>query len=331
MKSVIVFSIALTVCACNLPSRKDIVNELNKANKSAPVASVAPKGWQYTYSIDKMTSDTIFNACAGANEKLDFKFPYNGGSTATLIVYFSNGFNDLALAVSKGQFDLDFGVQNVRIRFDNEKPLTVKCQQPVDRSSQLLIFSNTDTLISELRKAKKILVEATFYREGTRIMEFDAGELVWKHFTVKPKTTKKVEKTEGANKGTKVNVNYSTQSYSSNGQDEDMQKLTNDVNKMVENAKKQMTAAKEGTDNPEIQAREIVDRDKGTVTLVCKYHNKGNAEKTVTLNAKFYNNQDKVVAIRSVTITCSGNASVTSQIMADGLGSDYKTYKLDIE
>jgi hypothetical protein len=181
MNRIILFFFALTVCACNLPSRKDIVNELNKANKSAPVASVAPKGWQYSYSIDRMTSDTEFAAEATSKDKLDFEFPYNGGSTATLYVIFKDHANYLGLKVSKGSFSFEDGIQNLRIRFDSEKAFTVKSGKLMDGGLNALGFYSADSLISKLKKSEKVLIEAAFYREGTRIMEFDAGKLVWRH------------------------------------------------------------------------------------------------------------------------------------------------------
>ncbi len=163
-----------------------------KQVKSDGIADSVNFHWQYGYEIDKMTSDTIYTAYALAKELLDFKFPYDGGVTANLILCCKNDTNYLTVAIAKGQFHFDVNEVDVRIRFDNEKPLTVKCYRSTDGTSQNIWFrESADSLMAKLKKCQKILVEASFFNDGSRIMEFDAGNLVWHHGEADIKKTKK--------------------------------------------------------------------------------------------------------------------------------------------
>jgi hypothetical protein len=327
MKRLLVFVFAVTVIiSCNFPNRDEALKQFKAAMQQASSNSNTAnddynKSWIYTYQIDKMTSDTAYKADVMAKERLQFAFPYSEGGLANLFVSYSDSVNNMGLHITNGQFESDNSIVIVEIRFDNEKPLNIKTDMKVFEHERVLFFRNANELIEKLKKAKKVLVEAPFYEEGTRIMEFNVSKLVWNY--------KDAVKKEAV-KNTKVSASSNSSSLDEVFQ-ESYKRHLKEIKATVNASYSSYSTNNNSNDLPQVQTREIIDRDNGTVTLICKYHNTGDKEKNVTLNAKFYNNDGDVVATKSVSLTCSGNASITSQIVADGLGKDYKTYKLDVE
>ena len=136
--------------------------------------------WNFQEQIDKMTSNKIKFASIEANELLYFDFPYDGGSIATLTIRKKDGVNNIYLSISKGQFILtNFNNGYLRIKFDNEPPIKYSILMPSDYSSDVIFINSSNTIISKLKKCKKIIIEAEFYDEGNRQMEFDVNGFKW--------------------------------------------------------------------------------------------------------------------------------------------------------
>lgn len=114
-----------------------------------------------------------------ADKELEFEFPYNGGSVATFFVRKKEGDTDTFLSVSKGQFmDTALG-GSFRIKFDDNPPKKYSFSGAADHSSDVIFFNSSKAIIAELKKAKTMLIEATFYNEGSRTIEFDVSGFEW--------------------------------------------------------------------------------------------------------------------------------------------------------
>ncbi|SFF40631.1 HIRAN domain-containing protein, partial [Spirosoma endophyticum] len=88
--------------------------------------------WDYYDGEDKMGSK-VHTAAIAASDLLNFKFPYNGSSVATLIVRKNKGATDIQLRVSKGQFVInavDGGT--ARVKFDGGSPVTFSLSGAAD-------------------------------------------------------------------------------------------------------------------------------------------------------------------------------------------------------
>lgn len=155
-------------------------NNDSDVEKNKPTETFTPKIWDYFESTDKMTSKPVKYATIDANELLTFKFPYEGGSTATLVLRKKNGVNDAYIKVSKGQFKSNFDGTNSRVRFDENKASTYSMGESSDGSSDILFFNNANRLISGLKKAKTMKLEIEFYDEGIRVIEFNVTGLNWR-------------------------------------------------------------------------------------------------------------------------------------------------------
>lgn len=135
--------------------------------------------WQFSEDVDKMTSKKVNYASIQANEELDFKFPYDGGSIATLTIRKKDGVNDIYLNVSKGQFNSSYDGGQIRIKFDNESPKNFSFSSASDGSSDIIFINSTKTIISKLKVTKTIIIEAEFFNEGLRQIEFDVDGFKW--------------------------------------------------------------------------------------------------------------------------------------------------------
>lgn len=149
---------------------------------SVDTGEVAPVSkWVYSDEEDKMTSKKKYYAVLTANDELVFDFPYDGGSVASLMIRRKRGEDNALLKVSKGQFIHDYEGGSIKVRFGNSKPSTYAISRPSDQSSDLVFIDNASRFISNLKKYKKLLIEAEFYNEGVRQIEFNIEGFKWDH------------------------------------------------------------------------------------------------------------------------------------------------------
>jgi hypothetical protein len=87
-------------------------------NTSSETASTSK--WNYEEETDKMTSGKKFYASIESNNKLEFEFPYDGGSTGKITVRNTEKSNEVLLGISKGQFNTNLDGTPVKVRFDEK-------------------------------------------------------------------------------------------------------------------------------------------------------------------------------------------------------------------
>ena len=135
--------------------------------------------WNYSEEVDKMTSKKVLYASITAKEELEFEFPYNGGSVASLTIRRKDGANDIYLRVSKGQFNSTFDGGQVRMKFDQKDPKKYSFSPASDASTDVIFLNATKDIISKLRSSKTLIIETEFFNEGLRQIEFDIAGFTW--------------------------------------------------------------------------------------------------------------------------------------------------------
>lgn len=153
-------------------------------SSSTTTTETIPSAWKYSEEEDKMTSKKNFYAQVDAKDELDFKFPYNGGSVATLgIIKRSTGATDMALSVTKGQIMAAHGLGNgkISIRFDDSAAQTMGVTGAADGSSNIVFFQGAPKLLAKLKTAKRVFIQAEFFDNGSAVMEFNTAGLEWNH------------------------------------------------------------------------------------------------------------------------------------------------------
>jgi len=145
--------------------------------------SIPVSNWEYSSDIDKMTSDTVFDASLPAKEELQLQFPYNGGSVATVNVKKKGGENSVFLYVTKGQLIAANAMGNgtIKARFDNDKPEQYSVVGASDYSPNYVFINSESKFIAKMKKAKRLILEAEFFNDGSRQMEFNIEGLSWEH------------------------------------------------------------------------------------------------------------------------------------------------------
>ncbi len=148
------------------------------------IMAVSPSSgfpWRYDSSYDRMRDEQTKLAYIQSNTMLHFGFPYQGGSLASLILQ-ENKHQGLivALQVDKGQFNCS-AVERciVYAKFDTGKVLTFHGEPPADGRASIVLITPAAKVVSLLKKSKQLTLEAEFYQEGTRQIEFDVTGLEW--------------------------------------------------------------------------------------------------------------------------------------------------------
>lgn len=180
----IIIGIIVAVSTGKTESKTDRVEPVTDSSRHAITTQTAAPAsrWEYTQQEDKMTSNTEYYADIEANDELQLKFPYAGGVTATLHVRKKEGKNEVYLRLSKGQLIAANGLDDaVRLRFDDERPGIYGVTGAADYSSEVIFFDSPTKIISKLKKAKRLIVEAAVFDNGTQIMEFNTDGFVWNH------------------------------------------------------------------------------------------------------------------------------------------------------
>lgn len=147
----------------------------------APGPAVAA-GWEYSTNIDKMTGKKTLHAVIQSTNSLSLQFPYRGANFGRLVVRQHPKYGtDVIANVDKGQILCrSYDGCSISVRFDSAKPMTFSAIPPEDHSSDTLFLQNAQRFIASARKAKRILVQLTFFHSGTQVLEFEVDEpLKW--------------------------------------------------------------------------------------------------------------------------------------------------------
>ena len=135
--------------------------------------------WNYSTSSDPM-GGTIKNAYILSLNEINFQFPYQGSQRATLTLRNHPRYGkDVILGLNKGQFLCGYPKCQVTVRFDNGKPQKYSAAEPADHSTNTLFINGYAKFLENLKKSKKLYIEAIFYQEGSKVFEFDIEDLAW--------------------------------------------------------------------------------------------------------------------------------------------------------
>ena len=143
------------------------------AAPTEPTAAPTVAGWQYT------RSGTTHKATITSPTRLQFAFPYEGGSTATLTLRQRNGSTSVYIEVSKGQFNRSFQGGSARVRFDNRPAESFELLAAENGRANILFFGDEQRLIQRIRAARQLVVDIDFAGQGIRRIPFPTAGLVW--------------------------------------------------------------------------------------------------------------------------------------------------------
>jgi hypothetical protein len=171
------------------PNQTSDVSETEGANTTSANATdtdtnidaqPVPSGWDYTDTFDQVRDATIYHASVDSQNSVDFQPPYEGGSILTMTVRKHPAYgDDVIFKISKGQFVCHSEDCTGTINFGSG-PQPLSLSEPDDNSSDTLFAADSNQLIDQLKKSKKVIIELPFYEEGYRQFEFETKKtLVW--------------------------------------------------------------------------------------------------------------------------------------------------------
>lgn len=138
--------------------------------------------WQYSDEVDKMTSKQIYFANIDATEEFKLKFPYEGGSTPSIMVRRKNGETNVIFGVTKGQFMPGVDGETIKVRFDDNPAEEFHCAGSDDEDSRYLFIEQATRFVKRLKASKKALIEVEMYDNGMQLAEFNTAGFVTDNF-----------------------------------------------------------------------------------------------------------------------------------------------------
>ncbi len=136
--------------------------------------------WNYHELPDQMGRGTIRMANVLSVNEIEFGFPYQGSQRGILQLRIHPEYGkSVILTIHRGQFLCGLDECVVLVRFDEGKPQTYRASEPTDNSTTYIFLHPYDRFLTGLRKSKKVYIEAQFYQEGSRVIEFDTSGLKW--------------------------------------------------------------------------------------------------------------------------------------------------------
>ncbi len=129
-------------------------------------------GWQYSDAQDKMGRGSIRMARLSSDNTVSFRFPYSGEQRAELVVRSNSSGNDVLLLLRKGQFVCGSGECSVNVKFDDNAIQKYKATTADNGATNVLFIKNYKQFVRNLKTAKSLLIEASFYQEGQHVFNF---------------------------------------------------------------------------------------------------------------------------------------------------------------
>lgn len=140
----------------------------------ALIASAASAQWEYNTRADKMTGKTKHITGVVSTNSLNLAFPYAGTNYGRIIVRQEDGkAPEVFVTVDEGQILCRLSDCSLRVRFDENQPIRMSGSPPDDHSSRIVFINQASKFIAAAQKAKRILIEMSFYKNGNQILEFD--------------------------------------------------------------------------------------------------------------------------------------------------------------
>lgn len=177
---VFIFVFAAIIGSCQDKSNSSANNSAENSTLSSPESvqiNNTSKNWSYESSNDEMRGTKSSTAYTISKNKVDFAFPYSGGSNLSLMVRNKAGQKDVIITISKGQFlcGLIDGCE-VNFKFDDGSVQSITMIGSDSHDSDILFVKypkTTGAVIGKIANSKKLIIEPKFYQEGSTQFTFD--------------------------------------------------------------------------------------------------------------------------------------------------------------
>lgn len=138
--------------------------------------------WRYDRSNDVMTGKASVEAVMISNNNLDLEFPYKSANNFGFLAVRQHPTHglDVIVGIDKGQMLCHRNDCQVSVKFDDAQPIVFAGNPPSDHSSTAIFIRDSGRFIAQAKKAKRVLVQFTAFRNGTPVLDFYSPDsLVW--------------------------------------------------------------------------------------------------------------------------------------------------------
>jgi len=161
--------------SCQISSNKDSSEPSVKPNNSQ--VSEPKSNWMSNSSTDEMRGTKSQTTYTSSVNKVNFEFPYSGGSNLNLMVRNNAGQKDVIITISKGQFlcGMIDGCE-VNFKFDNNPVQSITMVESDSHDSDILFIKypkTANSVIQKLKASQKLIIEPKFYQEGSKQFTFE--------------------------------------------------------------------------------------------------------------------------------------------------------------
>jgi hypothetical protein len=171
MKTPFYLSICLLIVSACIEAPKPASTE-SKKEQIAEEEIPSRFEWNFSNSIDEMTSEKTLLAHITSTDIADLDFPYQGGTEMNLFIRKTNGEYDAYIGVTSGQLQTDYDDPVLVVRFDNDEPLNFTVSESADSDPTILFFDDAKTFVDRLEKSKSIKIQCIFYNQGVHVYNF---------------------------------------------------------------------------------------------------------------------------------------------------------------
>lgn len=179
--SIIVFSM-LGKSPSKTPASTQTQTEQSVSNEPAAIEpQPVVHSWEYSELKDSMADGLVKTASIRSNNFTELRQPYSGGTFGTITIRKHPRWGtDVIFLINKGQLLCSYSDCKINVRFDDNKPKSYQANEPDDHNSETLFIRDHADFIKNIKKSKKVIIEATFYQNGAIGFEFNTENLNWK-------------------------------------------------------------------------------------------------------------------------------------------------------
>lgn len=159
------------------------VKEANAAVAESSYANEPNSKWEYSEEKDEMRDGAITHLASLAGENtIDLDFPY-GEQRGQILIRQSPKFGfDILVGVPSGQIPCSSYSNNyINAKFDDGPIERYSCNEASDGTNNMVFIEGSKGFLNNLKKSKKLIVEAEFFNNGVQQMTFDTSNLKWDH------------------------------------------------------------------------------------------------------------------------------------------------------
>jgi len=136
--------------------------------------------WRYDEDEDPMGGVTK-TACVTSKDTVSLSWPYQA-QRMQFCIRRSPKFGLDAYTALEGDGQIlcnSYSRCHIRVRFDDQTARSWPGAEAADGSSNIVFLNRTQTLVTNLKSAKRLRVELEFYQNGLQSVEYDVNGLEW--------------------------------------------------------------------------------------------------------------------------------------------------------